>query len=636
MIVSSSSPDVVEQAQQAVGREVHRRAAVVGLEVRRRAGEHAARACSTRATSATSSCGRSTCSSTCLEKTTSTLASSNGSATPSKIRSSTSGRVSYSRVADLDADPAHGRIGGAERVDRVAAPAAEVDDGRAGARGEQGRDQVAPRAPAPTSASGSPVAAGCGDRHPAGGDRTCALNTRSVRVVLRVVLGRRAGRPRAVGVGAPPRAAARPRREPGERVLDLGCGAGRFLTALREAGADPVGVEIAEAAARAGARDARRRRAAARARRLAPVRPRRVRPRVVLGGARAHPGRRHALLRGAPRAQARRPRCCSPCPYHGRLQAAAIALTRFDAHFDPLGQHVRFFTRRSLATHARRTRASTRCAIRAAAGCSSRALAAASRRGCAATRRRRRSMLCGELRIEVVGGLERAQRALRVVERVEPQPAEPAPGLRVGGLEVDRLLERARGLRRCGPAACSIAASSNSGSTASGLRSCAIWAIDAAAGSCARVERVAARRPARARSAPAAARSRPRSGRSASTTARGGRRARPRRRRRAGLRRPGAAARAASRARRPSPRRAAPGRRCRGRTTSSRSPSARRRRSRRRRAWRARRARRPTAGRGRARRSADRPRRGRQPRAAPRAATAPSPTQPRSASVCTT
>ena len=28
---------------------------------------------------------------------------------------------------------------------------------------------------------------------------------------------------------------------PGERVLDLGCGAGRFVAALREAGADPVG-----------------------------------------------------------------------------------------------------------------------------------------------------------------------------------------------------------------------------------------------------------------------------------------------------------------------------------------------------------------------------------------------------------
>jgi SAM-dependent methyltransferase len=35
-------------------------------------------------------------------------------------------------------------------------------------------------------------------------------------------------------------------------------------------------------------------------------------------------------------------------PYHGRVQAAAIALTRFEAHFDPLGQHLRFFTRRSL------------------------------------------------------------------------------------------------------------------------------------------------------------------------------------------------------------------------------------------------------------------------------------------------
>ena len=35
---------------------------------------------------------------------------------------------------------------------------------------------------------------------------------------------------------------------PGERVLDLGCGAGRFVAALRDAGADPVGVEIAPAA----------------------------------------------------------------------------------------------------------------------------------------------------------------------------------------------------------------------------------------------------------------------------------------------------------------------------------------------------------------------------------------------------
>ena len=43
-------------------------------------------------------------------------------------------------------------------------------------------------------------------------------------------------------------------------------------------------------------------------------------------------------------------RLLATVPYHGRFQAAAIALTRFEAHFDPLGQHVRFFTRRSLAT----------------------------------------------------------------------------------------------------------------------------------------------------------------------------------------------------------------------------------------------------------------------------------------------
>jgi 2-polyprenyl-6-hydroxyphenyl methylase/3-demethylubiquinone-9 3-methyltransferase len=36
-------------------------------------------------------------------------------------------------------------------------------------------------------------------------------------------------------------------------------------------------------------------------------------------------------------------------PFHGRVQAALIALLRFDAHFDPQGQHLRFFTRASLA-----------------------------------------------------------------------------------------------------------------------------------------------------------------------------------------------------------------------------------------------------------------------------------------------
>lgn len=35
-------------------------------------------------------------------------------------------------------------------------------------------------------------------------------------------------------------------------------------------------------------------------------------------------------------------------PCHGRVRDVAIALARFEAHFDPLGQHLRFYTRRSL------------------------------------------------------------------------------------------------------------------------------------------------------------------------------------------------------------------------------------------------------------------------------------------------
>jgi 2-polyprenyl-6-hydroxyphenyl methylase/3-demethylubiquinone-9 3-methyltransferase len=41
-------------------------------------------------------------------------------------------------------------------------------------------------------------------------------------------------------------------------------------------------------------------------------------------------------------------RLLATVPFHGRVQGAALALTRFEAHFDPLGQHLRFFTRRSL------------------------------------------------------------------------------------------------------------------------------------------------------------------------------------------------------------------------------------------------------------------------------------------------
>jgi SAM-dependent methyltransferase len=137
--------------------------------------------------------------------------------------------------------------------------------------------------------------------------------------------------------------------EPGERVLDLGCGAGRFLAVVREAGAEAVGVELAEAAAE-------------RARENVPGAD------VRLVGADGSLPLGHGevdlvwcsevlehvpdvadLLLEVRRVLRRGGRLLLTVPFHGRLQAAAIALTRFDAHFDPLGQHVRFFTARSLA-----------------------------------------------------------------------------------------------------------------------------------------------------------------------------------------------------------------------------------------------------------------------------------------------
>ena len=56
-----------------------------------------------------------------------------------------------------------------------------------------------------------------------------------------------------------------------------------------------------------------------------------------------------ALLQEARRVLRPDGRLLVTVPFHGRVKAAAIALTRFDAHFDPQGQHLRFFTRGSLA-----------------------------------------------------------------------------------------------------------------------------------------------------------------------------------------------------------------------------------------------------------------------------------------------
>jgi SAM-dependent methyltransferase len=126
---------------------------------------------------------------------------------------------------------------------------------------------------------------------------------------------------------------------PGERVLDLGCGAGRFLAVLRDAGADPVGVELAEAAAqRARAHGA-------------DVRLVEADGSLPLGHGEIDlvwcsevlehiPDVGHALLEIR--------RVLKP---DGRLLATVPRLPPIllTGRLDPLGQHVRFFTRRSLA-----------------------------------------------------------------------------------------------------------------------------------------------------------------------------------------------------------------------------------------------------------------------------------------------
>jgi SAM-dependent methyltransferase len=135
----------------------------------------------------------------------------------------------------------------------------------------------------------------------------------------------------------------------GERVLDLGCGAGRFVAALRDAGADPVGVEIAEAALE-------------RARRNAPgadlraVEPDGSLPLehgsvdlVWCSEVLEHVADTEHLLLETRRVLRPGGRLLVTVPFHGRVKAALIGLLRFDAHFDPTGQHLRFYTRGSLA-----------------------------------------------------------------------------------------------------------------------------------------------------------------------------------------------------------------------------------------------------------------------------------------------
>jgi SAM-dependent methyltransferase len=136
---------------------------------------------------------------------------------------------------------------------------------------------------------------------------------------------------------------------PGERVLDLGCGAGRFVAALREAGADPVGVELAEAAlarARGNAPGADLRLVAPDG--TLPLRHGAVDV-VWCSEVLEHVPDTLAFLTEVRRVLRPGGRLLLTVPDHGRVKRVGLAVARHDAHYDPLGQHVRFYTRRSLA-----------------------------------------------------------------------------------------------------------------------------------------------------------------------------------------------------------------------------------------------------------------------------------------------
>jgi 2-polyprenyl-6-hydroxyphenyl methylase/3-demethylubiquinone-9 3-methyltransferase len=136
---------------------------------------------------------------------------------------------------------------------------------------------------------------------------------------------------------------------PGERVLDLGCGAGRFVRALLEAGVDAVGVDVAEGAlsrARSNVPGADLRRVGEDG--VIPLGHGEV-DLVWCSEVLEHVADTAGLLLEARRVLRPGGRLLLTVPFHGRIQAALIALTRFDAHFDPLGGHLRFYTRTSLA-----------------------------------------------------------------------------------------------------------------------------------------------------------------------------------------------------------------------------------------------------------------------------------------------
>ena len=133
----------------------------------------------------------------------------------------------------------------------------------------------------------------------------------------------------------------------GERVLDLGCGSGRFVAALLDAGTDAVGVELAEGALERARRNVPGAEFHALGEGAIPLEEASV-DLVWCSEVLEHVPDTAALLSEARRVLRTGGRLLVTTPSHDLPRRALIALARFDEHFDPLGQHVRFYSRRSL------------------------------------------------------------------------------------------------------------------------------------------------------------------------------------------------------------------------------------------------------------------------------------------------